>query len=121
MDNTKKLKLGIIDWDEALRLANNNHQLAKEMLQLLTERLPDDRDDIVNAFNNQDLSRTKQLSHKLRGALCYCGVPRLRQVVERLDNELKKPASADILSALVTKLNHEVELLLDVVRSQQMP
>lgn len=114
-DNDNKLR--IIDWDEALRLANNNHKLAKEMLQLLTERLPDDRDDILTAFKQQDLPRTKQLSHKLRGALCYCGVPRLRGVVEELDNELKKPASVDILSGLMSQLNHEVELLLDIVRS----
>lgn len=111
-------KLNIIDWEEALRLANHNHELAKDMLKLLTERLPEDRDDIVQAFQQQDWDRLKQFAHKLRGALCYCGVPRLRKITEQIDNELKKPTNIPLITKLISQFEHEVELLLDIVKQR---
>lgn len=117
MMNNATTQARIVDWDEALRLANNNHDLAKEMLQMLAERLPDDLQDIVNAFTSQNFDEAKQLTHKLRGALCYCGVPRLRGVVEGLDNELKMPDDLDKITNMLGELKHEVTILMDVVRS----
>jgi two-component system sensor histidine kinase BarA len=52
----------------------------------------------------------KQL-HKLHGALCYCGLPRLKNLVAKLETDIKHN-SKDTLPALVETLNKEVNLLI---------
>lgn len=109
----------IINWDEALRLANQNHELAEEMLKMLVERLPEDQQDILDCYAQQNFDKLKQLTHKLRGALCYCGVPRLRHAVEQLDNALKQPSPKHQMDELVQQFAEEVQTLMSAYATKQ--
>lgn len=78
-----------IDWDLGIKLAGNKRAIAEEMIALLIKNLPHDLDQIKlakAASNNKELLR---LIHKLHGALCYCGTPRLKQATIHLETALK--------------------------------
>lgn len=80
----------IIDWPLASQLAGNNRQVAEELLQCLIKSLPNDFSMMQQAFRKHDYAQLKMLAHRLHGALCYCGLPRLKTATMALENALKK-------------------------------
>lgn len=107
----------IIDWQLALKLANNRPELARDLLQLLVAELPQSQHEINHAYENADFLLLQQLVHKLHGATCYCGVPRLKQIAAKLETQLKTYEKPDI-QALITKINHEIEQILITFKQQ---
>jgi len=79
-----------IDWALADRLAGNNHEQAKEILALLLELLPTHQQEIVTTYQQKNWPALLQALHKLIGALCYCGTPRLKKAIENLHQSIKK-------------------------------
>ena len=105
-------KLPIIDWDQGLRLAGNRKELAHEILGMLVSRLNEDLALIKELSENSDYSALKDQIHKLHGAVCYCGTPRLKTVLSVLETDLKNTIMTNLPSHL-HQLNDEVSLLLD--------
>ncbi|VVC75712.1 Signal transduction histidine-protein kinase BarA [Aquicella siphonis] len=103
--------LPVIDWEQGIRLAGNKRDLAEEMLALLMKGLPQDITAINNAFHAQNYSELLRLVHKLHGALCYCGLPRLKTIAGCLETQLKNNIM-DSLPSLIKQLDSEVALLL---------
>jgi two-component system sensor histidine kinase BarA len=66
-----------IDWNLSLKLAANKADLAKDMLNGLVATLPAELANIQAAKNNHP--ELLKLVHKLHGAVCYCGLPRLKK------------------------------------------
>src|SRR5437016_11327203 len=109
--NTKDNSIKIIDWGLSLKLVNNKSDLAKELLATLMSDLPQVRTNINQAYQNKDYSSLHQQVHKLHGATCYCGVPRLKDAASALEDKLKKGNDTELESLLKT-LNHEIEQLI---------
>lgn len=103
--------LPLFDKNQALTLANNNAELANELLRLLTSSLPEDRMKINDAWHRRDQKRFHEAIHKLNGAARYCGIPRLAAVVNQLEGLAKSGGSTDVEPAIDT-LNEEIEALL---------
>src|SRR5580658_3248260 len=104
--------LPIIDWEQAVKVAGNNRALAEEMLNLLTRTLPSDLASIKQHHQDRHFPEMLRRVHKLHGALCYCGTPRLKMVVARLETALKKDimdGSASLLAQLETEVNALLE------------
>lgn len=80
----------MIDMTLGAELAGGNEALAKEMLQMLTERLEADLNDIEHAFQKKDTKTLGQLVHKLHGAAAYCPTPALKQACVQLQANLKQ-------------------------------
>jgi len=108
MDNSN---YPVIDWEQATKLAGNKRELAEEMLNLLVRDLPRDISAIQSSYQDQNYVEMLRQVHKLHGALCYCGLPRIKSVVWRLETELKSNIM-DNLQILTESLNNEVNLLL---------
>jgi len=89
-------KSQIIDWELGTKLANNKREIAEEMLLLLIETLPQEFDDIKQAYDLKNYPLLLQKVHKLHGAVCYCGVPRLKESISILETQLKKQAYEEI-------------------------
>lgn len=104
--------LPVIDWELGVKLAGNKRELAEEILGLLISRLPDEISSIKQSYTAKKYPELRQQLHKLRGALCYCGTPRLKIIVERLESDLKNNIMDD-LSPLFNQLDTEVNLLLE--------
>ncbi|ULR30286.1 two-component sensor histidine kinase BarA [Dickeya fangzhongdai] len=86
-----------LDWDLALRQAASKPDLARDLLAMLLDFLPDVRQqvDAVLAGNSPD--NLVDIIHKLHGSCSYSGVPRLKQICHYLEQSLRKGLSADEL------------------------
>jgi HPt (histidine-containing phosphotransfer) domain-containing protein len=104
--------LPIIDWELALKATNNKKELAEEILQLFIKGLPKDVLKIKKLHHEQQYDELLKYTHKLHGAICYCGLPRLKKVVMRMETELKSEIYAN-LSTLIDHFAAEVSLLLE--------
>jgi len=103
--------LPIIDWNQAVKLAGNKTDLAEEMFQMLLTSLPSDIASIQALHSAKNYSELLQHVHKLHGVLCYCGLPRLKLVIENLEKDLKHNTLSTI-PQLLLQLDAEVSLLL---------
>jgi two-component system sensor histidine kinase BarA len=110
-------KLPILDWELARKLAGNQMDLAKDMLAMLTSALPRDMHTINQLASQKKYPALQQQIHRLHGAVAYCGAPRLKQVLLRLDTEMKKN-KLDDLTTLLKQLNAEVNSLLEAFQDE---
>jgi len=102
----------IIDWDLADSLASGSRELAKEMFSVLLADLPDDKREISAAFKANDFETMLKLVHKLHGAVCYSGTPRLKEAVFNLEVALK--LKNENVDELYHVLCEQADLLLQV-------
>ena len=101
----------VIDWELATRLAGNSQKMAKEMFFLLVKELPADVVALKKEYGIYDMKALKIRLHKLHGALCYCGAPRLKRVVAKVELAITQKKIAQIPS-LITELECEVNELI---------
>lgn len=106
------LNLPIIDWSHAIKLAGNKKEYAEEMLELFIKSLSNDVAAIKKFYVNQNYIEMFRLVHKLHGAVCYCGLPRLKAVIVQLETNLKNNIMDD-LPHFFSAFEVEVKLLLE--------
>ena len=99
-----------IDMPFGIQRMNGNEAMAKEMLQLLVETLPNELKSFQTAYEQRDWQVIKNLAHKLHGATCYCGVPRLKQACTHLETYLQTP-ERNQREELYQQLLKEIETL----------
>jgi two-component system sensor histidine kinase BarA len=104
--------LPIIDWTESLRLVGNQTKIAEDLLALLIKSLPNDLTNIKNLHHEKNYPGLLFAIHKLNGALCYCGLPRLNSLGRRLETQLKTNIMDD-LPSLIELLDIEVKQLIE--------
>jgi two-component system sensor histidine kinase BarA len=109
----------LVDWPQALERAGGKCQLMKDMLQMLLASLPASRDALQHAIAADDGTALLQQIHKLHGACCYTGVPRLKQLAELLETQLKQGKSLTALEPELLELDDIMHALLS--ESQHWP
>lgn len=97
-----------IDWALALKLANNKPELAKEMLTFFVADLPQFQHSINQTYANANYEELQQQVHKLHGASCYCGAPRIKSMASELETALKRH-NKKIVGQLVNALDDEIK------------
>lgn len=102
----------VIDWNLSMKLAGNKADIAEEMLKLFVSHLPQDISLIKQYHKSKDYLELQRLLHRLRGALCYCGLPRLKTVIIQLETELKNNIMTN-LASLFCQLDKEAMLVLN--------
>lgn len=100
-----------IDWQLALKRANQNQDTARELLNGFVQLLPDAIDTITVLWKTRDYEGLKAEIHKLHGACCYTGLPRLQQLANQLEGSLKLAHYSDA-DSYITKLLEEAEKVL---------
>lgn len=78
-----------LDWQLALTRANQNENAATEMLQEFVKTLPEAIAAIARAAKLEDWSGMEQAVHRLHGASCYTGVPKLQRLCAEVEGDLK--------------------------------
>jgi len=101
-----------IDWELGLKLANNKRDLAEEMLLLLTKSLPDEITAMQKLLAENNYAVLLQQIHKLHGAICYCGVPRLKRATAALESALKDGNRQHEIAELFRQFQIEVNNVL---------
>lgn len=99
------------DWSESLRLAKHKPDLATDMLNMLIASLPETHENLKSAFARKDMKALLEITHKLHGGCCYCGVPALREASKALEEKLHKQDYTD-LKQYTEKLTDEITALL---------
>jgi len=96
-------KTKAIDWKLCLSLSSGKEKLAKDMLEMFLGSLADELSKIKQAHADNDLAEMESLVHKLHGGCCYCGVPKLKQLVKSAEDMLR--------SSNISKLEEQMELV----------
>ncbi len=112
MTNPKFNTLPIVDWQLGLKLTGNKRELAEEMLSALIKTLPEEVSQLSQLKTMGEDKKLLQQLHRLHGAVCYCGLPRLKQAISTLENALKKGDNKEI-PLLFDQFKQEVVLLLN--------
>jgi len=111
-------KQPVIDFELAKELVGGQEALAQEMFKMLFDSLPEHQKEITEAAKNKDLALTGKAAHKLHGATCYCGTPRLKEAVKALEIAAKAEENEQI-DPLLETLNTEIDLFIKAYQNRQ--
>ncbi|WP_431223722.1 two-component sensor histidine kinase BarA [Serratia sp. L9] len=100
-----------LDWPLALRQAANKEDLARDLLQMLVEFLPQVSDRIKALLEGEVDESILDLIHKLHGSCSYSGVPRLKQLCFYLEQQLRQGVSNSSLEPEWLEMLDEIELV----------
>ncbi|WP_199610853.1 two-component sensor histidine kinase BarA [Flocculibacter collagenilyticus] len=109
-----------VDWELALQRAGGKPDLAFEMLKMLVDSIPESKQAIQSALDESDQVATITHVHKLHGACCYSGVPRLKQLTEAIETQMKQGASIEAVEPEIFELLDEMENLYDEVNQWEL-
>jgi two-component system sensor histidine kinase BarA len=99
----------IIDWPAALKQAAQKEDLAKEMLQMLVDYIPEVNDVIELALKNKsDIDTLTHHIHKLHGSCSYCGVPKLKNICMTVEKSLRTGVDVDDIEPELFELQDEM-------------
>ncbi len=101
----------VIDWQRGKELMNGRLAEAKQLLHQLLIYIPEVLQHIRNAYKARDMEQLLIHVHKLHGACCYCGVPRLKQAAKSLEVAIRKNHHKQV-TELTQALEAECQLLL---------
>lgn len=107
----------VIDWHMALKQAANKEDLAKDMLTMLVNSIPDINQTIELALNGEsDQATLLHHIHKLHGSCSYSGVPRLRKICATLEQSLRSDAAIKDLEPELFELQDEMAKVADTAQ-----
>ncbi|MEG2113409.1 MAG: ATP-binding protein, partial [Hafnia sp.] len=78
-----------LDWDMALRQAANKEDLARDLLQMLLEFLPQVKTQVEAALSGHQDASIVDVIHKLHGSCSYSGLPRLKRLCRYIEQQLR--------------------------------
>ncbi len=78
-----------IDWELGTKLAGGKEELARQMIELLAQELPETRIELSQLFQQRDFDNLQKAVHKLHGGTCYCGVPFLKKAAKTFEDSLR--------------------------------
>ncbi|WON76329.1 two-component sensor histidine kinase BarA [Serratia sp. UGAL515B_01] len=107
---TAELSLSL-DWSLALRQAANKEDLARDLLLMLVEFLPQVSDRVRALLEGEPDDSILELIHKLHGSCSYSGVPRLKQLCFYLEQQLRQGVNSSDLEPEWFELLDEIELV----------
>ncbi|NRF16755.1 two-component sensor histidine kinase BarA [Vibrio coralliilyticus] len=101
----------IIDWQAALKQSANKQDLARDMLQMLVDFIPEVSSVVEAALEEDDFDSETLVHHvhKLHGSSSYCGVPRLKKVCATIEKALRSGASLEDIEPELFELQDEME------------
>ncbi|MGY3570761.1 two-component sensor histidine kinase BarA [Vibrio paucivorans] len=101
----------IIDWQAALKQAANKDDLAKDMLTMLLEYIPEVNGIVDQAVESDNFDSEQLIHHihKLHGSCSYSGVPRLKKVCAELEKALRSGAQIEDIEPELFELQDEME------------
>ncbi|MGV3344917.1 two-component sensor histidine kinase BarA [Enterobacteriaceae bacterium LUAb1] len=83
-------RLPSLDWSMALHQAAGKTDLARDLLQMLIDFLPEVRHRIEQGLQENNYQMIYDTVHKLHGSASYSGVPHLKQLCQQLEQQLKQ-------------------------------
>jgi len=104
-----------IDLQDGANHTNGNLSAAKELLVLMSQTLTNDVHQIKNFYQQQNFTELYRIVHKFYGGLCYCGVPRLRELTKELERSLMEK-KYDNIEYLINSIANEATTVLHEIK-----
>ncbi|GME39589.1 MULTISPECIES: two-component sensor histidine kinase BarA [unclassified Pantoea] len=101
--------LPTLDWQLALRQAANKPELARDLLRMLLEFLPEVHAKMAQFMATNEVNALREIIHKLHGSASYSGVPRMKQLCHQLEQGLLEASDIDALEPELLELQDEME------------
>ncbi|HCH40895.1 MAG TPA: two-component sensor histidine kinase BarA, partial [Enterobacter sp.] len=98
-----------LDWQLALRQAAGKNDLAREMLQMLVAFLPEIRNKVEEQLVGENPEDLVGAIHKLHGSCGYSGVPRLKNLCQLLEQQLRSGTPENELEPEFLELLDEMD------------
>ncbi|MGF1836309.1 two-component sensor histidine kinase BarA [Photobacterium sanguinicancri] len=95
------------DWTLALKQAAGKEDLAKDMLQMLLDYMPEVEMLVNEALDGKEIELWPSI-HKLHGSCAYSGVPRLKSLCHTIETQLKANAKQDDIEPELLELIDEM-------------
>lgn len=108
----------VIDWQSCIALANNNTDLAKDLLEMMVAELPTNTQDLQTCLATDNYEQMEHLVHRLHGAACYCSVPYLKTAARDLETYLKNNPTPD-KTIIKPLFDHLIGAIQDVQHAYQ--
>ncbi|PTO92127.1 two-component sensor histidine kinase BarA [Vibrio sp. 10N.286.48.B8] len=101
----------IIDWQAAMRQAANKEDLARDMLQMLVDFIPEVYEAANKAIEDSGypVEELIHIIHKMHGSSSYSGVPRLKSVCATIEKELRSGTSVEDIEPELFELQDELD------------
>ena len=101
----------IIDWQAAMKQAANKEDLARDMLQMLVDFIPEVYEAAEKAIEDSDypVEALTHIIHKMHGSSSYSGVPRLKSVCATIEKELRSGTSVEEIEPELFELQDELD------------
>lgn len=100
----------VFDRELAIEQAGGMADLADELFAMLLKELPDHREALEQAIEDNDGEKLLYHTHQLNGAAAYNGVPALKAAANTLETALKNGAESS--EALSAQLLEEIDRVL---------
>lgn len=97
----------VIDLELGKELVGGDENTAKELLKMLADSLPAHQQIIHQAAKDQTIKDIISEAHKLHGATCYTGTPRIKAAAKELELTAKEN-KLELLPALIENLDKEI-------------
>lgn len=98
-----------LDWQLALRQAAGKNDLAREMLQMLLDFLPEVRNKIEEQLVGENPEGLVDMIHKLHGSCGYSGVPRMKNLCQLIEQQLRSGTKEEELEPEFLELLDEMD------------
>ncbi|WP_425557065.1 two-component sensor histidine kinase BarA [Ferrimonas gelatinilytica] len=107
---------GAVNWPLALSQAGGNPSLAKEMLAMLVDSIPETLAELDHAITMGENDALLRCVHKLHGATCYSGVPDLQKICAQIESSLKQGQEMEHLEPELMELQDQLNLVATAAR-----
>ena len=98
-----------LDWTLALRQAANKPELARDLLQMLLDFMPEVRETLEKGMATNDAAALREIIHKLHGSASYSGMPRMKQLCQQLEKNLHQASDIAALEPELLELIDEMD------------
>lgn len=98
-----------LDWQLALRQAAGKPDLARDMPQMLIDFLPEVRNKIEEQLVGENPNGLVDLVHKLHGSCGYSGVPRMKNLCQLIEQQLRSGVHEEELEPEFLELLDEMD------------
>ena len=102
------------DYERSLALSAGNLSLLHQILGILQRDIPEQRQQLTDAYAERDYDRLGALAHKLQGVTCYASLPRLRRIATALQQQLDGEHAIS-LGRLMKQLDAELAVIAEQV------
>lgn len=96
----------ILDWEQTLKLCNNNKGLANELISMLKTDLPAQKRILIDAYERHDTRTLRDIVHQIIGSCSYISLPQLKEAANNMHNDIHTsnkdltPAKKELIQAI---------------------